>query len=640
MSAEDVPAEEATAPSSHVHGSLGVLTLGALGVVYGDIGTSPLYSLAECFGAHGVSVADRANLYGILSLFFWSLTLVVTFKYVTVLMRAENHGEGGIMALLSLVPEPRRRIQGKRIGWVTLLVLFGAALLFGDGVITPAISVLSAVEGLKLVSPALGDWVVTITSVILILLFAIQRGGTGPIGKLFGPIMVTWFVVLGGLGLYHLAQAPQVLAAISPHYGLFFFVQHKGHGFALLGSVVLCVTGGEALYADMGHFGRTPIRLAWGGLVFPALLLNYFGQGALLLQDPSLASAPFFSMVSSPHARIALVLLATAATIIASQALISAVFSLTHQAIRMGYFPRVSVRHTSSEVEGQIYLASMNWCLAAACVLLVLVLRESTRLAAAYGLAVSGTMAITSVILFQVTRHNWKWPAWKCWSLLLLFLSFDLPFLGATCLKFLEGGWIPLLMGGVVFAIMVLWTTGRSLLRQAHQNRTVTDAVWLERVATQAPLRTAGLGVYLASSTELTPPALMTQMERIRAIPEEIMLVTITSENVPYIEDSQRLQVRKVADNYYRVTLRYGFMEIPEVPPGISAAAAQLPLRGSLQQATYYVGRESFEATDANQLVGWQETLYAVLARNSSDMTRYYALPTEQVVEIGTRLDL
>lgn len=631
---------EESPPTEHHHGSLTALTLGALGVVYGDIGTSPLYSLAECFGPHGVAASERANLFGVLSLFFWSLTLVVTLKYVTVLMRADNHGEGGIMALLSLVPEDRRRVSGKQIGWVTLLVLFGAALLFGDGVITPAISVLSAIEGLKLVSPALGDWVVSITTVILLMLFAIQSGGTGPIGKFFGPIMVIWFFTLGGLGLYHLAQAPEILGAILPTHAVAFFLAHKGHAFALLGSVVLCVTGGEALYADMGHFGKSPIRLAWGALVFPSLLLNYFGQGALLLRDSTLSSAPFYSMVSSPQARVALVVLATAATIIASQALISAVFSLTHQAIRMGYFPRVQVRHTSHEVEGQIYLHSMNWALAAACILLVLVLRESTRLAAAYGLAVSGTMAITSVVLFTVCRQTWKWPAWKAWSLLLLFLSFDLPFLGATCLKFLDGGWIPLLMGGSVFSVMVLWTIGRNLLREHYQARQLSDTQWLERILEKPIVRTPGLGIYLASSADLTPPSLLTQMERVRAIPEELLLVTVTAESVPYVEEKDRLMVRTVSEGYYRISLRYGFMDIPEVPSGIRAAAALLPLRGSLEEATYYIGRETFEATDANQFLGWQESLYALLARNSADMTRYYGLPPSQVVELGTRLDL
>lgn len=509
----DDTAPSTAQPSAHVHGSLAALTLGALGVVYGDIGTSPLYSLAECFGPHGVQATEQANVFGVLSLFFWSLTLVVTFKYVTILMRADNHGEGGIMALLSLVPETQRRLVGKNIGWVTMLVLVGAALLFGDGVITPAISVLSAVEGLKLVNEDLGQWVVTITTVILLGLFAIQKGGTGPLGKLFGPIMLVWFAVLGALGLYHLVQEPRILAAISPHYGLAFFLHHKLHAFALLGSVVLCVTGGEALYADMGHFGKSPIRVAWGGMVFPSLLLNYFGQGALLLRHPDLSGAPFYSMVSSPTARIPLVLLATAATIIASQALISAVFSLTHQAMRMGYFPRVAVRHTSHEMEGQIYVASMNWALAAACILLVLVLRESTKLAAAYGLAVSGTMAITSVILFSVTRNTWKWPAWRSWALLLLFLSFDLPFLGATCLKFFDGGWIPLLMGALVLAVMVLWTVGRNLLRENYQSRQLSDAQWIAQLQSHPPVRTPGLGIYLASSADLTPPSLMTQLQ-------------------------------------------------------------------------------------------------------------------------------
>jgi KUP system potassium uptake protein len=637
-----IPEAEEPEPPEHggIHGSLVALTLGALGVVFGDIGTSPLYTVQECFGEHGVTAALRDNVLGILSLFFWSLTLVVTLKYVTVLMQADNKGEGGIMALLSLVPADQRRIVGTRVGWVTVLVLVGASLLFGDGVITPAISVLSAIEGLKLIDPQLGDYVVPITTAILVALFTIQSRGTGGLGKLFGPIMVLWFVTIGALGLIHLWENPSILVAISPLHAASFFYHNGYHGFALLGSVVLCVTGGEALYADMGHFGRGPIRLAWGALVFPSLLLNYFGQGALILQNPGAAGAPFFSMVIHPGARVALVLLATAATVIASQGLISAVFSLSHQAMRLGYFPRVWVTHTSSEIEGQIYVPAVNWALAIACLTLVLIFRESARLAAAFGLAVSGTMALTSVILHSVTRNTWKWPAWKSHGLLLLFLSFDIPFFAATCTKFTAGGYIPFVIGALVFLCMWTWSVGRSLLRDYYQAHEVSCQKLRQMLRDNPPVRTPGLSIYLASHRDVAPPVLLTQLKRFRGLSEEILFLTITSENVPYVPESERLEVETIDQNYYRVVAHYGFMEIPAIPSVLRRAARRLRLHHQLKNATYFVGRETFAATNAGKMRAWQEKLFAFLSRNSADVTMVFDLPTDQVVEVGSRLDL
>ena len=626
---------------SQNHGSLGALTIGALGVVFGDIGTSPLYTVQECFAdGHGVPASDPANVLGILSLFFWSLMLVVTLKYVAVLMQADNKGEGGIMALLALVPAEQRAITGKRIGWVTLLVLAGSSLLFGDGVITPAISVLSAIEGLKLIRPDFAAMVVPVTLLILLVLFAIQSRGTGGLGKLFGPVMVVWFVTIGIIGLQHLWQNPTVLWAILPTYAAHFFGEHGFHGFALLGSVVLCVTGGEALYADMRHFGRNPIRWAWGGLVLPSLLLCYFGQGALLLSDPNAASAPFFSLVGSLAARIPLVLLATAATVIASQGLISAVFSLTHQAVRLGYFPRVLVKHTSDEVEGQIYVSSINWALAFGCLTLVLIFRESTRLAAAFGLAVSGTMAITSVVLYSVTSNTWKWPPWKSLLLLGMFLSFDIPFFLATCVKFVDGGYIPFVIGLVLFVVMVVWSRGRSLLREYYLARQVTYAQLRATLVEKPPARLPGLSIYLASNQDIAPPILLMQLQRFRGLSEEILFLSVVVQSVPEVAESERVSVEVVDEGFYRVIARFGFMEIPSVPPVLERAAARLPLRNSLAEATYFVGRENFLSTSQGRMSALEEEFFAFLSRNSTDITKIFELPSEQVMEMGTRVDL
>lgn len=619
------------------------LALGALGVVFGDIGTSPLYTVQECFGERGVPPSAE-NVLGVLSLFFWSLTLVVTLKYVAILMRADNRGEGGIMALLALVPAAQRNILGMSIGWVTLLVLAGSALLFGDGLITPAISVLSAVEGLKLVDPRFQQGVVPITMIILLLLFSIQSRGTGGLGRLFGPVMTVWFVTIGVLGLGHILHHPQVLWALSPLEGFQFFLRNGFPGFALLGSVVLCVTGGEALYADMGHFGRGPIRLAWGALVFPALLLCYFGQGALILANPAHHATPFFTLVDSPTARIPLVLLATLATIIASQGLISAVFSLTHQAIRLGYFPRLRVRHTSHEMEGQIYVPAMNWGLALGCLTLVLIFRESSRLAAAFGLAVSGTMAITSIVLFSVTHNTWKWPTWKSWSLLLLFLSFDIPFFLASCLKFVEGGYIPFCMGAVLYFLMVTWVQGRSLLREHHLANQMSCQQLRQFLTENPPVRTPGLAIYLASNVDVAPPVLVTQLRHFHGLSRHVLFLTITSESEPYFEESKRIVATMVEEGYFRVVARYGFMEIPNIPQVLEAALPKLPhpegQEWDLSQATYYLGRESFAATNLGRMSAWRESLFAFLMRNSADITLYFGLPSQQVVEVGTRLDL
>ncbi len=634
------PRDEEEEPAHRPHGGFWALVLGSLGVVFGDIGTSPLYALQECVhGEHAVAPTAE-NLYGILSLIFWAMTLVVTFKYVAVLLKADNRGEGGIMALLALVPEALRRVVAGRIGPVSLLVIAGTALLFGDGIITPSISVLSAVEGLAVAEPALSRFVVPVTCAILFALFAIQSRGTGSIGNLFGPVMLIWFTVLAGLGVRHILVAPEILGALSPHHAIGFFVHNGVHGFALLGSVVLCVTGGEALYADMGHFGPRPIRVAWLYATFPALVLCYFGQGAMLLKNPEASSRVFFSMVPQGPVTFALVLLATAATVIASQALISAVFSLTHQAVRLGYLPRVEVLHTSRRIQGQIYIPVVNWGLAVSCLLLVVLFKQSSKLAAAYGLAVSGTMALTSIVFFYVTHSTWKWPTWKSVGLLCLFLSIDLPFLGATCLKFLHGGYIPVLVGLGFFIIMATWVKGRALLAEFYASRTIPLDEFLATLDNRIKARIPGLGVVMASPGAGTPPVLLHITRRFRVLHEQVFVLTVTSEDVPTVPFEERVEVEDLGQGFYRVLVHCGFTDHPNVPRAVKQAQARLLLSEPASRVVYLVNHETFVATDRGKMGRYQELFFALLSRNAVNASHYFGILPDQVVELGSRIDL
>src|SRR5580692_8713677 len=549
-----IPVESATTHTAHAShkATLAALSLGALGVVFGDIGTSPLYTLKECMTAAGGAKAGVEDLFGILSLMFWSLVMVVTVKYLTFVMRAENHGEGGIFALLAIVPE-RFRATAARSGRITgmaLLAVIGAALLYGDGVITPAISVLSAVEGLAIASPRLSPIVVPLTCAILIALFSIQRRGTGDVGKLFGPVMVIWFATLSGLGIFHISRHPEILAALSPLHGLAFFHRHGLHGALILGSVVLVVTGGEALYADMGHFGIRPIRLAWTAFVLPSLVLGYLGQGALLLADPKAIENPFFAMVPAGLPTYLLVLLSSAATVIASQALISGAFSLTRQAMLLGYLPRVTVKHTAFYTEGQIYIPEVNRLLAVGCITLVLTFRESVKLAAAYGIAVTGTMAITSILYYIVTRYSWGWSNWKAGGLLLLFLSFDIPFLLANLFKFLDGGYVPMLIGAALIAGMLIWSRGRTALMESYARRFPTfDTARpiLERcISTRVP----GTAVFLSRSPNHVPPILVHHVERTRSLHESVILLTVEEATAPVVPEASRTRVTNLGDGF------------------------------------------------------------------------------------------
>lgn len=634
-------ASELPPPGDHghaPHGSLAALTLGALGVVFGDIGTSPLYTLAECMhGPHAVE-PTHDNVLGVLSLVVWSLMFVVTVKYLAFIMRADNRGEGGILALLALLPERIRASKQRPITWLAVLIIAGAALLYGDGMITPAISVLSAVEGLKTVSPVFQPYVIPLTVIILVGLFSIQSRGTSTVGVVFGPIMALWFLTIGSLGVYHAVKNPEVFHALSPVYAVAFFLHHGKHAFMVLGSVVLAVTGGEALYADMGHFGKKPIRAAWLFMVLPCLVLAYFGQGAILLRNGEAAASPFFAMSPGGKATIALVVLATAATVIASQALISGAFSLTQQAISLGYFPRVTVRHTSKDAEGQIYVPEINWLLMFACIALVLAFKESSRLAAAYGIAVTGTMAITSIAFFTVMRENWKWPLPIAGAILAFFLAFDLPFFAANALKFMDGGWVPVAIAAVFLTTMLVWRRGRFFLSRIVAKKSKTTG----ELITDLPdiPRKKGCGVFMGASPTGVPTVLTCHAERLGVLEEQIVLVAVTETRVPYVGTDHRVAVEKLSEGAYRVTVRFGFMDTPNVPKALALAKESHGLDVDLSHATYFLGRESFVATDANDMGAIEESFFALLARNARPATAYFELPPERVVELGTLVDL
>jgi KUP system potassium uptake protein len=607
----------------------------AVGVVFGDIGTSPLYTLRVAPEAQG-SPLTEGDLFGIISLIFWALILAVSVKYVTFVMKADNRGEGGIFALLALLP--RRSKAG--IGLVALLVLAGAALLFGDGMITPAISVLSALEGLELAAPGFEPYVVPLTCLVLFLLFAIQRRGTGNVGKVFGPVMVLWFVTIGALGLRELSRVPQICGALSPHWGVLYFARHGIRGLLILGVVVLAITGGEALYADMGHFGRGPIRLSWFFLVLPAITLSYLGQGALVLREPESIANPFFAMVPRGPPTYLLVGLSAVATVIASQALISGVFSLTHQAVQLGYFPRVTVNHTSRETEGQIYVPLMNWGLMLACIALVLGFKASTRLASAYGIAVSGTMALTSVVFFVVTRRAWKWSTLRAATLLGLFLSFDLPFFGANLGKFVDGGYVPIVAGAFIFVIMVAWHRGRQALRSYVAGRTGPLSPFFAELRSLGVTRIPGTAVYLSAGEDEVPFILKLQAHRVRSIAEHLILLTVLVEHEPQVDEERRFQVKTYEQGFVRVVIRFGYMEDPAVPPVLERAIAAHALGCSLADATFYIGRETFISGKGGRLSPPIESLVAFLARNAKSAIDHFGLPPERVVELGTRIDL
>jgi KUP system potassium uptake protein len=610
-----------------------------MGIVFGDIATSPLYTLQECLsGLHGVA-PEPANVLGCVSLIVWSLVVVVTVKYVGVLMQADNRGEGGILALLALVPHNLREPASGVLGTTTIFVLVGAALLFGDGMITPAISVLSAIEGLRMTAPALEPVIIPATVVILAALFSIQSRGSGSLGRFFGPVMALWLGTAFVLGLVHILERPDALTALSPHHGIAFLMREKFAAFRALGGVVLSVTGGEALYADMGHFGRRPIRVGWLAVALPALVTNYLGQGALLLDDRDAARQPFYAMTPAGPAGLPFVLLGTAATIIASQALISGVFSLVYQAIRLGYFPRITVRHTSREAMGQIYVPFMNVFLALSSIALVLAFRESGRLAAAFGLAVSGTMAVTSLAFYRVARIRFGWSPAVAGVVVGGFLIVDFAFLGANLLKFVDGGWVPAVVGAGFIVIMFVWARGRSVLREHYARQSEPTAAFLESMSRRIDRRLPGVGVVMTATAESIPPVLLNVVRRFRAMHSTVLLTTVTTEEIPHVTGEQAA-IEPLGDGLYRVKLRYGFMDEPHVHQALAGVLERVVPGATPQNVTYVLGQERIVPGAAGRLGPVEESVFAALSRNAANPSDFFDLPPEQVVEVGARIDL
>ncbi len=616
--------------------SLSALTLGAIGVVYGDIGTSVLYAVKEVFGGGHVPFTP-GNVLGILSILFWTLTVIISLKYVTLVLRADNHGEGGLVAMLALASQSVKDKPALRR--VLLVVgIFGACLFYGDGVITPAISVLSAVEGLEVVSPAFKRAVIPLTLVILFLLFAVQKRGTADIGKFFGPITVVWFAMIAILGISHIAHNPDVLWAMSPHYALSFIWDNPGTTFVILGAVVLCVTGGEALYADLGHFGKKPIRLAWFSIVMPALTLNYFGQGALLLQNPSAVKNPFF-MMAPDWALIPLVGLATMATVIASQALISGAFSVTKQVIQLGYLPRLQILHTSVKDTGQIYMPFVNWGLFVAIVLAVVLFRSSSNLAGAYGIAVTLDMLITTILTFFVIRYSWKFPLALCIGATSLFFMVDLAFFTSNMMKLFDGGWFPLMIAGAIFTLMLTWKDGRHLLNQKLRADAIDLSSFLDAVFISPPVRVEGTAVFLNGEPGTVPNALLHNLKHNKVLHANNLFVTVRHHEVPWIGMDKRLEVESLGHDCWQVVIHYGFKNDPDVPKALQ----QIKGRGCELEAmttSYFLSRDTVIPSMGQGMSYWREKLFAQMHRNASAAADYLNLPNNAVVELGSKIEI
>ena len=620
----------------HGKSSLLGLTMGAIGVVYGDIGTSVLYSVKEVFGSGHVPFTPD-NVYGILSIFFWTLTIIVSLKYVTLVLRADNNGEGGLVAMLALASmSVRDRPMLRRV--LLVVGIAGTCLFYGDGVITPAISVLSAVEGLEVVSPAFVKFVMPLTLIILLGLFMVQKRGTGGIGKFFGPITLVWFAVIAALGLYHIATQPAILWAVSPHYAVRFIISEPGTTFIILGAVVLCVTGGEALYADMGHFGKQPIRVAWFSVVMPSLTLNYFGQGALLLNNPEAVKNPFF-MMAPDWALLPLVILATAATVIASQALISGAFSVTKQVIQLGFLPRLQVQHTSVSDTGQIYVPFVNWGLFGAIVLAVMMFKSSSNLAAAYGIAVCTDMLITTVLTFFVIRYSWRYPLWLCLGATSFFFLVDFAFWSSNLLKLADGGWFPLLIGGIILTFMLTWRDGRELLNAKHRDEALELRPFLDAVFIAPPARVDGTAVFLASEVGIVPNAMLHNLKHNKVLHAVNLFVTVRSHEVPWIGLDKRLEVEQLGHQCWQVVINYGFKNDPDVPGALSL----LKTHGCAVDAmttSYFLSRDSIVPTVHGGMATWREKLFAQMHLNASAAADFLNLPSNSVVELGSKIEI
>jgi KUP system potassium uptake protein len=620
----------------HGKSSLAALTLGAIGVVYGDIGTSVLYAMKEVFGSGHVEFTPD-NIFGILSIFFWTLTIIVSVKYVALVLRADNHGEGGLVAMLALasMAVKDRPVLRQRM---LIVGIFGTCLFYGDGVITPAISVLSAVEGLEVVSPAFKKYVIPLTILILFGLFAVQKRGTSGIGKFFGPITVIWFAAIAALGVYHIAEHPEIMWAISPHHALRFIFAEPEVTFLILGAVVLCVTGGEALYADMGHFGKKPIRIAWFFVVMPALTLNYFGQGALLLTDPEAVANPFFNMAPD-WLLVPLVGLATAATVIASQALISGAFSVTKQVVQMGFLPRLQVLHTSVKDTGQIYIPFVNWGLFAVIVLAVMMFKSSSNLAAAYGIAVCTDMLITTVLTFFVIHYGWKYPFWWCLAATGFFFAIDFVFWASNLLKLFEGGWFPLLIASVIMMFMLTWRDGRAILYEKRQEDALDLGSFLEAVFMSPPTRVDGTAVFLTSGKGAVPNAMLHNLKHNKVLHKQNLFVNVQNHEIPWVDEAERLKINALGNDCWQVEIHYGFKDDPDVPGALSHLKG-MGCEVSPMTTSYFLSRDSIVPTVAGGMAQWREKLFAQMHLNASSAADFLNLPSNSVVELGSKIEI
>ncbi len=617
--------------------SLGILTLGAIGVVFGDIGTSPLYALKESFhAAHGLPISLE-NVLGILSMIFWSLMLVVSLKYVAVIMRAHNNGEGGIMALLALnMRDPQISPRKKML--VVAVGLFGAALFLGDGMITPAISVLSAVEGLKIATPIFEPYIVPIAIGLIIALFLIQRRGTGSMGRFFGPMTLIWFLALGVLGVLSILKNPEVLAMVNPYWAGYFVVQHPLAAFFIMGAVVLTITGGEALYADMGHFGRNPIQLGWFFVALPCLVLNYAGQGALLLRDPAAIESPFFLLVPE-YALYPMIALATVATVIASQAVISGVFSIARQAMQLGYLPRMTVRHTSESEMGQIYIPFLNWLLLAAVLALVLLFQSSSNLAAAYGIAVTMTMICDTILVGLVMYGVWKWSMLRVLLVVIPFLILDILFFSATSLKFLAGGWVPILIGVIAFTLMLTWKRGRELLFERLEKDTLPLDLFINSIGNSAHV-VSGTAVFMVSAQKVVPHALLHNLKHNKVLHERNILMTLITQDVPYIDAANRFEIAQLSPYFWRVVVNYGFKERPHVPQALQTVFTTVQQPIDMMNTSFFVSRERIFSTNDGGMARWREKLFIAMSRNTSSATDFFQIPANRVVEMGSQVEI
>ncbi|UCV03088.1 potassium transporter Kup [Dechloromonas denitrificans] len=616
---------------------LAVLALSALGVVYGDIGTSPLYAVKEVFaGNHPIPITE-ANIFGSLSLFFWALVIIVSIKYVMFIMRADNRGEGGIMAMIALALHDA---QGKprQMRLIMIVGILGAAMFYGDGMVTPAMSVLSAVEGLEVVTPAFRPFVIPITMLVLFGLFFVQRHGTAMVGAAFGPVMVLWFSTLAILGVSNIIDHPAILAALNPLYGLEFLFSNKAMALLAMGNVVLAVTGAEALYADMGHFGVKPIRRAWFAFVLPALVLNYFGQGALILGDPESAKNPFFNLAPE-WALFPLVGLATVATVIASQAVISGAFSVTRQAMQLGFMPRMEVQHTSEKEAGQIYLPAVNWGLMLAVMILVLGFRSSNNLAAAYGIAVTGDMVITSILATVVVARSWKWGWGRAIALFSCFLAVELVFLAANILKIPDGGWFPLVAGMVIFILMTTWKRGRKLLSERLQGERLELSLFLDSLANSMPTRVAGTSVFLNADPKGVPHALLHNLMHNKVVHERVILLSVQFFDVPFVPDIDRVEVRPLKENFWTVLIHYGFKDEPNVPGALERCGV-FGLEFNALETSYFIGRETLIPRLGSEMAFWREKIFVAMFRNAGSATAFFQIPSNRVVELGTQVVL